>query len=204
MSLTIDLAFSTGFRIGTGTAGRGLDEVIDRTDVLRASSLKGVLRAEARTLLPGAKGRDHPFVEAVFGTERARSPWHFAVTTSEPTIGPSVGIRLDGSGQVEAGALIVKEVASVESATVRVTRRWPLTAAGLPGTLADQDPEPYHLALLSVCARLTDKVGQRRTRGLGWVTLTPADRDLESDVMLVWQVRAITVPAEAAPKEEAR
>ena len=34
--LTVQIRFATGFRIGTGTAGRSYDEVVDRSDPLRA------------------------------------------------------------------------------------------------------------------------------------------------------------------------
>ena len=47
MSLTVKMTFSTPFRVGTGRAGHGFDEVVDPDDRLRASSVKGVLRAEA-------------------------------------------------------------------------------------------------------------------------------------------------------------
>lgn len=192
MTLHITLTFSTGVRVGTGIAARGLDEVVDRTDLIRPSSIKGVLRAEARLLLPGATINgtyvDHPFVRSVFGEPRQPSPWHFRVAAQPARIVPQVGIRLDGDGQVAPGALLVKEVAAIDTATLTISRRHPLTTAGLPANAGD--PEKYHLALLRVAARLAEKIGQRRTRGLGWVCMTLDEPNAaHGDVDLLWAIK---------------
>lgn len=190
MSLTMTMTFATAFRIGTGTAGRGLDEVIDPGDPLRASSIKGVLRAEARLLIPGNGGDDHPFVRAVFGGTQVPSPWNLAVSIDRALqVLPQIGIKLNPDGQVEPGAMLMKEVVAVPTATLTITRRRPLTRQGLPEEVTG-DPEDYHLALLHVSARLVEKLGQRRTRGLGWVAITSTERDPATDVERVWQVRS--------------
>lgn len=188
--LTVQIRFATGFRIGTGTAGRSYDEVVDRSDPLRASSLKGLLRAEARSLLPGPDPSrvDHPLVNAVFGGRRQQSPWHWRTEVPEkPQIVPQVNLKLDEQGQAKDGHLLVKELVGLQQAEMQITQTGPVTTAGLPQ--AASDPVQYHLALLHLAARMVEKVGQRRTRGLGWVCLEVPDRDLRQDLDLIWPLR---------------
>ncbi len=190
--LTVSIRFATGFRIGTGTAGGAYDEVVDRKDLLRASSMKGLLRAEARTLLPGpddpsGKKLDHPLVDAVFGGRQRRGAWHFRTELdADPQVVPQVNLKLTDDGQAEAGHLLVKELVGLQQARLHITQTGPLTGYGLP---EGSDPARYHLALLHLSARMVEKVGQRRTRGLGWVALAVDGRDVAPDLDLVWSLR---------------
>lgn len=211
--LVLDMRFTTNVRFGTGAASGGLDEVIDRSAPLSAAAIKGVLRDEARLLLPGAEpdpsyvragfgdtssGRpldgstikgDHPFVKAVFGdTRSAQSPWNFDVRpVGSVQYTRRANVRLDENGAVAPGAFLVKEEASISRATVEIHLRSPLTGAGLPEALQPRERD-CHLALLHVAARAAEKVGQRRTRGMGWVAFT-SDRDVNADLDLVWTIR---------------
>lgn len=190
-TLAFTLTFATNVRFGTGRAQRGLDEVIDREAPLSEGALKGVLRDEARWLLPHANG-DHPFVSSVFGNGAdSRCPWHFDTFVEEVDYTPRAGLKLDPSGRVVPGALLVKEEASIPMARLEVRQRGALPSTGLPDALKPQAAE-CHAALLHLAARAAEKVGQRRTRGLGWVAFTLAAenaRDVTGDLDLVWQIR---------------
>lgn len=190
-SLTLTATFSTHVRIGTGAAGRSLDEVIDREMPLSNGSIKGVLREESRWLLPGTGDSDHPFVEAVFGDRRIECPWNFnfAPMTAVPDNAYSTraSIRLDPKGQIDNGALAVKEEAAIPRATVTITARYARSSRGLPDNLKAA-ADDCHLALIHLAGRAVEKVGQRRARGLGWVSLA-SDRDVARDLELIWQIR---------------
>lgn len=190
MTLTLKITFGTNVRIGTGSAADGLDETIDHSAPLTAGSLKGVMREEARWLLPGQEGQDHPFVQTVFGGPGgASSPWNFDVVPDvEPAYTNRASLRLDENGHVVDGALLIKEEASIASATVTIAPRCPVTSDGLPPGLEQQARE-CHLALLHLSARAAEKLGQRRTRGMGWQTITCKERRVKPDLSLVWQIR---------------
>ena len=92
------------------------------------------------------------------------------------------------------GALLVKEEATVETARVELFKRARLSSQGLPNNL-QSETEACHLALIHLAARSVEKMGQRRSRGLGWVAfnLDPALGDpvqrLKTDLDLLWEIR---------------
>lgn len=188
-ALVLGMQFATSARFGTGAGAGVLDETIDHMAPLSQAAIKGVLRDEARWLLPGQHDTDHPFVAAVFGADRgAQCPWNFDVhPVEEVKYSRRASIRLDKNGTVIDGALLVKEEAWIRSARVEITMRSMLSGGGLPVELAEQECE-CHLALLHLSARAAEKVGQRRTRGMGWVAFT-CDRSVPDDLDLVWQIR---------------
>ncbi|NLI85099.1 MAG: hypothetical protein GX440_06845 [Propionibacterium sp.] len=192
--LTLELTFYGSVRMGTGYAGKGLDEVIDEFAPLSAGGLKGVLRDEARTLLPpkydadGRFERDHPFVRAVFGDRFGQQcPWNFDVVPDAGKVSARASLQIGPDGAVVKGALLVKEEAWIGSARLDVFQRGPLSDAGMR-LGASEEIKEYHLALISLAARLVDKVGQRKTRGMGWVAIT-SDRDAEADLDRIWPLR---------------
>lgn len=184
--LTLEISFHSALRIGTGRPGHGTDEVIDPAEPVRSDSLKGALRAEARLLLPGRDGQDHPFVEEVFGG-RTDSPWNFDVSTASVDVRKRAMMRLDDRKRTVDGSLHVKEEVFPTQATVTIVQRRRITGATLPLEVRAHAAE-YHLALLHLCARMSEKLGQRRTRGMGWVSLS-AERDPEADLALIWKLR---------------
>lgn len=189
-TLTLKATFATNVRFGTGRAQDGLDEAVDRASPLSGAAIKGVLRDEARWLLPGLAGEDHPLIQAVFGHGRGQEcPWNFDVSTdTEVVYTARASVQLDEHGVVVPGALLVKEEASVASAQLVIIQRRPVTMDGLPPSNASLDPIEYHLALLHVSARAAEKVGQRRSRGLGWVAFV-SNRDVAKDLQLVLDIR---------------
>lgn len=197
--LTMDLVFEGSVRMGTGRPGHGLDEVIDDHAPLCVAGVKGVLRDEARLLLDSrgdarTEPPDHQFITTVFGGPGAqRCPWNFDITVDEPVpVTSRASLQLNDDGSLVDGALHVKEEAWITKATLRLFQRDQLGANGLPGEWKN-DPHKVrdaHLALISVAARLADKVGQRRTRGMGWVMFAhDPSRSLETDVDIVEQIK---------------
>ena len=195
-SLSLIATFSTNVRVGTGRAGNGIDEVIDRELPLGVGAIKGILRDEARWLLPHNAEGDDPFVNAVFGSTRIDCPWNFDVSIiEEPTYQNRPNLRLDEEGIVVNGALLVKEEATLQTARVEIFKRSAPSSEGWPEGLASPI-ESYHLALLHLSARSVEKMGQRRSRGLGWVAFNldpnevkdPAER-VTNDLDLLWEIR---------------
>lgn len=185
--LTLILKFSTPVAMGTGEAGRGLDHALDHDEPLSASGIKGVLRDEARWLLPGPKpAQEHALVQAVFGSATLPCPWNFTVTDiTKPHYAIRSRIQIGSSGTVTPGALAVGEEAGIEEATIEVLPR------GIPsnmGLSAGSNAQENHLALLNIAAHAAEKVGQQRTRGLGWMRMQ-TNRDVQSDLRLIWQLR---------------
>lgn len=72
--MIVTLTFHSAFRVGTGDADGTAHATIDRDEPVPASSLKGLMRASAERLLPYRP----EVVEAVFGTPRRPSPWHWS------------------------------------------------------------------------------------------------------------------------------
>lgn len=196
-ALSFELMFATSFRFGTGQAGDGLDEVIDQRVPISAAGIKGVLRDEARWLLPpladpsATKEKDHPFVAAVFGDERHRCPWNFdvVVAAEELARAPRASLQLDEDGHAVDGALHVKEEVFARSAQLDIYQRVAVTGHGLPTGVAEADRVEYHLALLHLSARAAEKVGQKRSRGMGWVSLVCAERNVAADLDLLLALR---------------
>ena len=194
-SLSLIATFHGNVRVGTGHASNGLDEVIDRDLPLGVGAVKGILRDEARWLLPGKGEGDHLFVDSVFGSTSIECPWNFDVSIAkEPKYQNRPNLRLDSEGSVVNGALLVKEEATVETARVELFKRARLSSQGLPNNL-QSETEACHLALIHLAARSVEKMGQRRSRGLGWVAfnLDPALGDpvqrLKTDLDLLWEIR---------------
>ncbi len=185
--LKLSATFSTPVAMGTGHAGRGLDHTIDHDSPLSAAAVKGTLRDEARWLLPADdKERDHQLVVAVFGDPRNPCPWNFSIAPdAAPTYAVRPRIRVGDGGTVVPGALAVSEEAGIRQASIEIVSRGPIPSLGVPSGL---DPLTCHLAILSLAAHAVEKLGQQRTRGLGWVRLT-SDRPVEADLELLWRIR---------------
>lgn len=206
--LTLELVFEGSVRMGTGHAGKGLDEVIDALVPLSNGGIKGVLRDEARILFPPKNSKqefesDHPFVQAVFGDKFGRHcPWNFDIVPAQGKVSPRASLQLDADGSVVNGALLVKEEAWIPSATLHIYQRHALGTNGVPAGWPPDQVKEAHLALIHLAARLVDKIGQRKTRGMGWVAFTSADdprRDVSQDLALINQVRINQAPGGVRP-----
>ena len=166
--MRFEIIFHTPFRVASGHAGDGSDTTVDRGALLPASSLKGLMRSAARDLLK----LPEPLVDQVFGTGWQPSPWSWsdaAVTAgrgAEPAIRPRARIRIDAeSGTAASGALLIADEVLAARAEFTVDQA---------GWIAPADA-PAHEAVLLASARAVTSAGGDRRRGLGWVTITPAE-----------------------------
>lgn len=156
--MRFSIAFHGPFRVGTGSAGGGLDDVIDRSDPLPATSLKGLMRAAAIDLL-GAGG----LVDEVFGTPSAPSPWSWSGARLEGvTIRRRARVSLDpNTGTAREGALVFVEEVWAERGTFSVDRREPVPP----------DRISLHELVLACAGQTVTSLGGDRRRGWGWVTI---------------------------------
>lgn len=189
-TLTFTIAFHGPFHVGSGVPEQGLDRVLDRERLLPASSLKGLMRAEAleRLLV------DPVLVGAVFGTygprpanaapsrRRTESPWVWSDAVFEPlNEGAFVrrGARIqidDASGTVARGFLMIGESVWAREATFTIDLRQ---------TMSDDDLAAHRL-VLRAAGRSVSALGGGRRRGEGWVSVTePASwGDDDSEALL--------------------
>jgi CRISPR/Cas system CSM-associated protein Csm3 (group 7 of RAMP superfamily) len=172
--MTVRIDFHGPFRVGTGRARPGLVDTVDEHDLLPASSLKGLMRASAATLLP-----ERPdLLRDVFGSANRPSPWHWSGAVFDETavhLTPRSRIALDPeTGAARANHLLTVEEIWARTATFTVTRTGPL-----PG----MEAERVQLTVLACAAAGIHALGADRRRGLGWVTCTPAAPSVDDDLL---------------------
>lgn len=165
--MNFEITFHTPFRVAAGHAGDGSDTTVERDELLPASSVKGLMRSAARDLLRFPRD----WVGNVFGTAWQPSPWSWSdarVTGSsgaEPEVRARARIRIEsGTSTVTSGALLIADEVLAASAEFSIDRT---------GWIESADA-PVHEAVLLAAARAVTAVGGDRRRGLGWVTVTPA------------------------------
>lgn len=179
--MRVTVTFHGPFRVATGVARDGLGEVVDPDDLLPASSLKGLMRAAARQLLPGQGG----LVAEVFGTDanrqeglaaRAASPWHWddPEFPSAPRRHVRARVSIDPeTGTAKRDFLVLGEELWADTASFTVTRRLPLA----PETLR------RHHVVLAASAAAVHALGADRRRGLGWVSCVPHDPEIDDKLL---------------------
>lgn len=160
-SLTFEVIFHGPVKVGSGRAGRGLDDTVDPDIIVPGSSLKGLMRAEAGLLLGALK---HPLIGAVFGTPRQPSPWHWSdIRVSDSTadqVRIGARIRVDGSaGTAVDGGLFLTNYHWPDRARFRIARFAAL----------DEATWRRHETLLTAAAVSIRSMGSDRNRGFGWV-----------------------------------
>lgn len=158
-TLEFAISFHGPFRVGAGAAVPGLDAPVDRSRLLPASSLKGLLRAEAteRLRLPA------PLVDAVFGSRTTPCPWWWSdARITNPHITPSTKIKVDERGRAERGFLRFGEQVWADGGTFTVEQRLPLPEA----------EAARHMNILVASALSVSSLGSSRRRGEGWVSIT--------------------------------
>ena len=186
-TINLSMYFEGPFRAGTGIAGHGVDEVVDLDHVVTETAVKGILRSAARILLPStsspeggdgaldsaaAVNGDSPLIKHVFGElGNEASPWNFMVQASERIahMGVRANVRIGDDGSVKPGALLMKEEVWMNTqdnpVKVVITSRRNLDGKDLKD----------HCALLRLSALLVDKIGQKKSRGMGWVSMSVDD-----------------------------
>lgn len=162
--LTFEVTFHGPVRVGQGRAGVGVDDTVDPDVIVPGSSLKGLMRAEAGTLLGN---READLVKEVFGAASRPSPWHWndirADSTADDHIRSGARIRIDNTtGTTVDGGLFSAEY------------RWPRTARFAIQRFAalSDDERERHEYLLWAAALSVHSIGADRNRGYGWVDIT--------------------------------
>lgn len=167
--MRFEITFHTPFRVASGHAGDGSDTTVDRGALLPASSLKGLMRSAARDLL----GLQPRWVEPVFGTGWQPSPWSWSdalvVTRAggqRPDVRARARIRIDpATSTAAAGALLIADEVLAARAEFTVEQ-----SGWIDPALVE-----FHRVVLLAAGRAVTAVGGDRRRGLGWVSVTPAD-----------------------------
>ncbi|MCA1278259.1 RAMP superfamily CRISPR-associated protein [Saccharopolyspora sp. 7B] len=157
--LDFTITFHSPFRVARGEGGRGAHDTIDDTDRLPATSLAGVMRATATTLL----GEQNPVLDEVFGSDAIPCPWRWS--PARPLHGwqdstPAARVRIDAeTGSAQQDMLVFAEQTGAEQAEFHI-RRFRHVAP---------ERRDLHLAVLTIAAQATRSLGAWRRRGLGWV-----------------------------------
>ena len=178
--MKFSIVFHSPFRVATGAASDGLDAAFDPANPLPSSSLKGLMRDQAKRVLEVSPA----LVEEVFGSVRIPSPWWW----SDATIDFGRPGR-DEAGRVRTQLQINQDTFTAADKTLRTSGElWPSAAhfevrrrRPLPG-----DQAARHEAILCASARAICALGSDRRRGLGWVTViadTPWD-DVRHQLLL--------------------
>lgn len=157
--MRFQLTFHGPFRVATGAAADGLDDTFDPDNPLPASSLKGLMRAHARTWL----SLTEDLVDEVFGNPHHRSPWWWSDAT------------------IDNGAPMVRSRVRIDHTTFTAVNNFLATAGELwPATAAfdveARDCVPtnrlvLHETVLAASATAINALGSDRRRGLGWVSI---------------------------------
>lgn len=178
-ALLFTIHFKTPFAVTAGQTGDGVDARVDPDQWLPASSLKGLLRAEAEHELRIPAW----LVEEVFGSSTARrggSPWAWsdAEFDTQATSGRRARIKIIDDGRSDEGNLLVAEYVWATSATFTVESQRPMT----------DDDAGRHRLVLRAAARSVTSLGAARRRGQGWVSITDQDDWTAADTKWLHQL----------------
>ena len=175
--MRIEITFHGPFRVETGSARDGIAATVDRDELVPASSVKGVMRASAKALLPSRLELvDDVFGDATENGPRRASPWHWsaAVFDTEPAYEHRARIAIDPTtGAARPEFFFLGEEVWATAATVDITQHRRL----------DPDTRDRHLTVLACSAAGVHALGADRRRGLGWVSVRPVDPPLDEAML---------------------
>jgi len=176
-ALTFYVTFHGPFRVSSGSAGGGLDAVIDLSNPLPGSSLKGLMRNAAVDTLRA----DSALVARVFGTEFAASPWVWCDAEPGGNQWPTPSVRARVSIDEETHTVVEDRImlGAVMEPTVPATFQ-----VVQQGAIANAE-RPAHEALIRCAAAAVKHVGEERRRGLGWVSVAGDRRISADDIRLI-------------------
>jgi CRISPR/Cas system CSM-associated protein Csm3 (group 7 of RAMP superfamily) len=161
------VVFHGPFRIASGAASDGLDAAYDAANPLPSSSLKGLMRDQAKNVLEISA----ELVEEIFGRPDAPSPWWWSDAAIDP--GPPGRAAL---GRVRSQLQIDRDTFTAADKTLRNSGElWPSSAQC---EVRRRGPVPdgrvaLHEAVLAASALSISALGSDRRRGLGWVSVIP-------------------------------
>jgi CRISPR/Cas system CSM-associated protein Csm3 (group 7 of RAMP superfamily) len=173
--LSFEVSFHGPFLVATGDASSGVDAAPDRSDLLPATTLKGVMRSSCEDLVE-VMGLPADWVVEVFGGPAAPSPWSWSSAQVFGTeLLPRARVRIDETtGTADDGSLQLAEEVWATAASFTVVRSGFVEATALP----------RHVALLSLAGAGVHGLGSDRRRGRGWVSVTP-DRPVAESLAIV-------------------
>lgn len=177
-ALTFEITFHSPFRVSTGTARAGVDATADMTDPLPATSLKGLMRASAATLL----GPNTALVNEIFGSPATPSRWRWSNARPDPggwhPAQPAARVRIDPTTHTAApGMLATTEQTGACHAEFTVSPARTITTGTLTADAVERDR-----LVLAVAGQAIRSLGANRRRGLGWVTVRCQDFPIDQSV----------------------
>ena len=161
------IIFHGPFRVAAGAASDGLDATYDAANPLPSSSLKGVTRASAETIL----GIDATVVTEIFGDAATPSPWWW----SDAAIDPGPPARAEPE-RIRTQLQIDPDTFTAINKALRTSGElWPRRARFEVRRRGNVPSErvTLHEAVLSASTRAITALGSDRRRGLGWVSMIP-------------------------------
>lgn len=164
--LRFTIRFRGPFAVTSGHTSDGIDARVDPLELLPASSIKGLMRAEAQHELGVPPG----LVGDVFGSPGRRSagaPWAWsdALFAQQPIVERLARIKIEGEGRADEGSLLMAESVWAREASFQITRMAALS----------EDATRRHSLVLRAAARSVTSLGAARRRGLGWVSIVDGD-----------------------------
>lgn len=170
--LGFTITFHTPFRVARGQGGDGSHDTVDERDPLPASSLAGVMRATARSLL----GSEHEVVNAVFGSDSHPSPWRWSAARPmdrwHATV-PAARVRIDQeTGTAHDQMLAISDHTGGDQASFSITKFRRVAPEDLG----------KHKAVLKIAAQATRSLGAGRRRGFGWVGIR-CDEEIDEETV---------------------
>ena len=156
-TLQFTVTFHGPFAVASGVAHDGMDTTIDPGNPLPSTAIKGLLKAQLRSL-----GASPSLLASMFhGGDDPR--WVFSDAQVEVDVNAWVRVQVDAEGRSKERHLMVGEQAYATQGTFCIT--W----EGL-----GQPPES-EVRALRAAARAISSLGSHRRRGLGWVSVTDTD-----------------------------
>jgi CRISPR/Cas system CSM-associated protein Csm3 (group 7 of RAMP superfamily) len=159
------IVFHGPFRVASGSPSDGLDAAYDAANPLPSSSLKGLMRDQAKRVLE----IDAEVLDEIFGTAAAPSPWWW----SDAVVDPS-----PAGGRVRSQLQIDPDTFTAVEKTLRTSGEvWPASARFevRRRRAVPSGREPLHEAVLAASASAISALGSDRRRGLGWVSVIPGE-----------------------------
>lgn len=169
--ITFTITLHGPFHIATGVAADGIDTPIDLSCPLPATSLKGLMRAEAVERLHVRQ----EYVDEIFGRSTtdpdgdpqrsAPGAWQWSDASFEKVIpAPYARISVDERGLTKQGFLAFGTQAWATDGWFSVE----------PRVRLDDVVRTRHTVILRACARSVSTLGGDRRRGSGWISISDA------------------------------
>lgn len=162
--LKFNVQFIGPFAVATGCARDGIDTTVDVDNLLPASALKGLLKAQLRDVLGASRAQ----VNGIFHSGDATG-WVFRDGQVQARVNLWTRVKVDDEGRADERHLMVGEQAFATRGSFEIVWDGPGSA-----------PQEQVLALRAA-ARCVTSLGSHRRRGLGWVSIIDGEPWTEQD-----------------------